>query len=446
MLFTYIGRVLWARRLVVLVATLASLAGGALMLLTTPKGYDAKNRVQLDLVKTDPITGFHLNSKYADAYIQAQMQQIQDFQVAAVAAERLGWLDNPDLQAQYASLPSGTAQDFTHWVAARVSQGTYVRSVDGTNLLEIRFRAVSPQVASLVAAEVRNAYVSNLSNSEAESARVALPKVQTLVAEAGARLTELQANKAAFEHQTGIVLLDGASLIDTDTRLLRNLARRVPTKLPKEQPDLPSSAAARLVALDDAIAEASRSMGPNNPQLIELRRKRDATAQQVQASRPTARDAAEIETASQRELAGQIESQRAKVLSQSERRVQLRLLQDEINRQQTRYDKAAENLAHLQQMSAGGGGNVTPIGITETSDKPSYPNDPLVLGGATALGLAAGILLAFLVEMSSRLVRVPGDLQLIEGRSVAVIPAVRFTPAQRTRRFPFWPARRGATA
>ncbi|HEY0435142.1 MAG TPA: Wzz/FepE/Etk N-terminal domain-containing protein, partial [Phenylobacterium sp.] len=90
-------RVLWARKLVVLIALVSCMAGGIVMIVTTPKRYEAHTQVQLDLIKPDPVSGFHVNSKNSDAYVAAQIQDIRDFQVASKAAEAIGWLDNPDL-------------------------------------------------------------------------------------------------------------------------------------------------------------------------------------------------------------------------------------------------------------------------------------------------------------------------------------------------------------
>jgi succinoglycan biosynthesis transport protein ExoP len=447
MLFIYMGRVLWARKFIVLIATLACLAGGATMLASTAKRYDAHNRVQLDFIKPDPITGFHLShAKNAEPYMNSQMQLIRDFQVTSLVAEHLGWMDSTDLQQQYASLPAGTGRDFQHWVASRISDGVFVRPVEDSNLIEIRFRAVTPEVAKVIAAEVRNAYVENMSNNQAMIARANIPATIESVERSRAKLAQLENRKVDFERRTGMVVLEsGFSETDLDARRLYGLTRSTPRGPARVQEAGPNTAANQLIQLDDAIAEASKSLGANNPQLLELRRRRELTAKAA-AARTEAKDAGQIELEKQRQFDGELQNQRAKYLSQSEKRVELKLLQDEIRRESEEYANISQRLQSLQRMSSGGGGNVTPVGLTEGSDDPAYPNNALVLGGSGALGLVAGILLAMLAEMFSRRVRVPEDLRPVTERSVTVLPTVRLGGQAGFRRLAWLPWRRRVAA
>jgi capsular polysaccharide biosynthesis protein len=55
---------------------------------------------------------------------------------------------------------------------------------------------------------------------------------------------------------------------------------------------------------------------------------------------------------------------------------------------------------------------LTPIGIVVTPTKPSFPNKPLIVGGAVGLGAALGIALALLLELLNRRVRGVEDLNL----------------------------------
>ena len=55
---------------------------------------------------------------------------------------------------------------------------------------------------------------------------------------------------------------------------------------------------------------------------------------------------------------------------------------------------------------------LTPMGNAATPSKASFPNIPLILGGAVGLGFALGILISLLVEFSGRRVRSVEDMQL----------------------------------
>ncbi len=437
MVWTYIWRVLWARKLVIVLAVVSSVAGGALMLSTTANRYDASNRVQLDLVKPDPITGFTVNAKYADAYVQTQISQITDYQVAILVAERLGWLDSPDLQQEYAALPPGTGVDFNHWVAARISGNTYASPVQDSNLLKITFRATSPEIALMMASEVRNAYVQSTSAQVAATGQAGLPAATKAMEASRLRVAELEGKKAEFEKASGLMTLDRTNL-DADLHRLNSLVRAKPAPILPSKGEGYDGAQARVTQMDAAISEASKTLGPNNPQLIEMRRQRDLAAKLAQGY-SAMKEAQQSVTDDQHRFETELSAQRDKVLSQSEKRVELHLLQDEISRETMRYNKAAEHFRGMQRLSSGGGGIVTPIGVTEGSNTPAYPSPPLVLGGSAALGLAAGILLAFLSEMFDRRVRIENDLTLVAGTALASVPTIK---ASRLRRKPSLPRRR----
>ena len=419
--FSYLARVFWARRLLILTATISSFLGGVTMIMTTPKQYEATSRVELDIIKPDPITGFQVSSKNAIPYVNSQIQSIRDYQVAVRAVQDLGWLDNPDLQQQYASLPPGSAPDFNHWVALRVIAGTGVEPVEDSNILKIKFRAISPDMARIVSAAVRDAYVSAMADSQRATALHNLPALTQALEISRAKLAALEERKTAMERANGLVLQDNG--LDLESQRLGAMVRASPPPVYSSGPSRLSTAEHELQELDGAIDSASRTLGPNNPQLLALRQRRMAAAAVVSAQRP-ADEAGQAVAAHQKMLASQLSEQTAKVIAQSHDRTALRLLQDEINAEIQRYSKTDQRIVNAQRQAAGGGGNVTPVGPTDGPDKPLYPNNPLVLAGSLVLGLVAGLLLAFMTEMFGRRVRTKRDLQTVTGVSVVALPSV----------------------
>ena len=425
-------RVLWARKLVVLIALVSCMAGGIVMIVTTPKRYEAHTQVQLDLIKPDPVSGFHVNSKNSDAYVAAQIQDIRDFQVASKAAEAIGWLDNPDLQAAYTQLPPGTNQDFPHWVAQRIIEGTSVQPVQDSNILLIKFHGSSPEMARVVAQAIREAYVNNMSENQAALAQKTLPAYKAQAEQARVKLSELETRRSQMERETGVILQDSG--VDLDSSRLRQMASTTPKTISLAA-DQPSEKLSNLLAqTDSAIQQSTRELGPNNPQLIALKQRRATLATQIAQQGKDRSSVADVTRLRAKQIDSDLTSQTAKVIGQSEKVSRLRLLQDEINMQQQRYSTASAAAGQATQRLEGGGGNVTPVGLTEGPNDPVYPNRSLVMGGTGALGLMAGSLLAMLSELFDRRVRTEADLApIVPGTRIAVVPLARLPGA---RRFP----------
>jgi len=433
-----LGRILWVRWPIVLIATLGSLLGGVVMVTTTPKGYDATTRVQLDIIKPDPITGYKVTSKNATSYIISQIKAIQDFQVAGRAAESLGWFDDPDLQTAYAQLPAGTGQDFQHWVAKRIIGGTLVRPVEDSNILEIKFRSTSPEVSRVVAEAIRKAYLEDMAATQAAMAQASLPAFQRLAGRSQAKLSDLENQKSALEKATGIVLQDNN--VDMDSaRLSAMVGEATPVVVTGAVDQHTSQLKSDAAQLDSLIAEASKTLGPNNPRLISLRQRRAVMEIQLASAKPAGAEAGETTAENGRSQAARVATQTAKVISQNGKLTELRLIQDAINTEKRRYGDAAQGVVRSQQMIGGGGGNVFPMGLTEAGKSPSFPNVPLVIGGSGGLGLILGILLALMAEFSARRVRGDRDLRLIPSETgVISIPIMKrakaFSPRARVER------------
>ena len=67
MTWSLVVRILWARRLLVLLPLVACLLAGLYVIAVAPKQYQASARVALNYIKPDPVTGTVIPSKMVDA-------------------------------------------------------------------------------------------------------------------------------------------------------------------------------------------------------------------------------------------------------------------------------------------------------------------------------------------------------------------------------------------
>lgn len=427
-------RVLWARRLIIFTGTLGCALGGLAVIATSPPRYEATAKVELQIVMPDPVTGFFVTSKNVDAYVSSQVQTIRDFQVGVRVARDLGWLDSPDLQTVYATEPPGEGQDFEHWVAQRVTAAVSASLVEGSNILEIKYRAASPEIALLVVDKVRSGYIEAVTAGKRETAERSAARYQTLAEEAKAKLGTMQNDKLSVEQKTNVLLQQNG--MDVESARLSGMAtRRAPVVMPDQQQSA-SSSRLKLNEIESILASASQQMGPNNPQLVALRQRRDLLASQVALERSAASVyAGDILRGRAQLSAGGLAQQMSKVISQRTDLTGLRLMQDQIDVQRDRYTDTTKAAAQQKQLANVGDGGVTPVGLPEGSKKPAFPNKPLILLGSMGLGLMLSGLVALLIELFGRRVRAEQDLQLaVGGVNLTVLPKLRLAGPKRARR------------
>jgi len=416
-------RIFWARRNVVFVTTAATVLGAIIAILIVPPRYEAVSRVMLNILKPDPVTGEVISSVSTRTYIATQTELIRDFGVAGLTVDALNWADNPDIIAQYQSLRNNDL-DIRRWLSQRVIDGTGVKVVGGTNILEISYRGRTPSEAKAMANALRDAYIqSTLETRRREATRTA----DWFVAQAEkerALLNAADAAKTAFEKENG-VFMQGDT--DVDTARLNSLAGQASAPAVTFAPAVAASApsSASLTQLDAAIAQASQSLGPNHPQLIQMRAQRAAlaqvVAQEMAAARASAGAAASAANSSGAALRRELDAQTAKVIGNREKVQRLTQLQEEVKVRREQYNRSMARIAELRQEAAIADPGISVLGEAVTPQKPSFPNTPLILGGALAMGFGMGILLSLLLELTGRRVR---SIEDIEGAIDAPLLAV----------------------
>lgn len=429
MSLSWIFGLLWARKLIILTATAACLLGGIAVVIVAPPRYLATARVTLDFLKRDPITGAYLSTRQAEAYVMSQLQRVTDYQVAVPTVDALGWLDHPDIAAEYASRTAGDRRQYPVWVADRLLATASARMVPESNIMLIEYRAETPELAVTVVEAMRQAYVdANVQDrrlaaaSRADELAKRIPLLQ-------AKLLEAERVRTDYSRETGIFLTDNA--IDPDQQRLQRMATSsdavvLPT------PERLTEAALELAAADAAIAQAAQSMGPNNPRLGQMRRQRDLLAMRVDAERANRSSSASVLLAEAQAREQRVQSQTEKVLGQRDQVLQLRLYHDEVSRYRKLLNDHQETLADLRQLANTNNAGVTPVGVAQADPTPVFPNPALILGGTGVLGLLMGAFLGLLVELMHRRIRSAHDLEL--AADVPILGAVPFVRPRKTAR------------
>lgn len=404
MSFLQFFRILWARRAIILLATLGCFISAALVVATVPPRYEATSRIMLDLLKPDPITGDLVGSRSAREYVKTQMQLIKDYRVAGKVVDALGWTSSPALAARYAQRPAGDSRDFRRWLAQTIMDHTEVNWVQNSNILAITYTSTSPDAARKTADAVRQAYVDQTLAFKREGAARNAAWFRQQTEKFRGELADAEKRKTEFEKANGIILEEDNS--DPEMAKLKALAQSVPAAQAASSAFIAPSST-QLAQVDAQIATAMQTLGPNHPDVKNLRSQRAALAAAVARENASARAGS---TGGGPSASSMLSAQTRKVLAQRGKVGEAQRMATDVQVLRNQFDKAAAKTADFEQQAQTVDAGMTLLGNAVSPQSPVFPNVPVILAGATALGVALGVLTALTIELLSRRIRSPEDL------------------------------------
>jgi len=407
-------RILWVRRNLILVTTLSAIAAALLIIKLVPPRYTASSRLMLEIVKPDPVTGQALNSQFARAFVATQIELIRDYRVAGRVVDSLNWTSSPALAATYEASNPSPDMSFRRWLAEMVIDGTDAELITGSNILEIRYSSDQPETAATIADAIRDAYEAETRQLKQRAAMRSAEWFDNQTRKLRGELAQAEEAKTKFERENNIVLED--DMKDAESVRLAAMAGA------QDAPPMGAMAAAmpmispsqaQVQQIDVAIETAAATLGPNHPRLVALRQQRAAAASAASRELAAARAAAGGTAAPSGPSAGaRYAAQQAKVLSQRGKVAEARQLAVNVTVLSEQAAAAAKRTVELQQEAESTETGMEFLGNAVAPKSPAFPNIPLVMIGAIALGLGIGIALAILVELLARKVRGPADLNL----------------------------------
>jgi polysaccharide biosynthesis transport protein len=438
--------IFWARRLLIFWATVSCLVGALIVCAILPPRWESTARVMLDYIKPDPVTGEIISGGAAGAYVNTQIQLVTDYTVSGRVAEQIGWFTDPNLINAYANRARGDQRDFRHFLADMVSQNTKAKSLAMSNILEMTYTASTAKGAEAAANALAKAYMDAVLQERREDAEHNAVWYDEQAVKAKADLDKAVTTMTAYEKENGIVLQNDK--MDADSERLQSLSMQPGTLQTPFVPTQDSSPTATQLAQTDAeLNVAQKTLGPNNPAMLELRARRtalaDAVAKESANTRAYAAHAAASGTeALQRELA----AQKSRVIAQGDKIGRLSQLEQDVDLRRQWYQHTTAKAAEFREQAVSSDTGVTPLGTASTPKEPVFPNYWLIVPGAIVLGLGVGVMVSLLMELLGRRVRSVSDLDLVDvAPLICVIPGTQranpsrfpaiLTPWRRRRRF-----------
>jgi uncharacterized protein involved in exopolysaccharide biosynthesis len=218
--------------------------------------------------------------------------------------------------------------------------------------------------------------------------------------------------------------LENSRLADLSGQLVSAQASSIEaTSNQRETPNLPDvvdnpiiqSLTPELATLDAKVAELSKTLGPNNPQLQSVLAQRNAIRRQIANAYQVA-EKSMLATAKARrtrviEMERAVAAQKASALKIKGERDQVALLQQDVQNAKLTYDAAMQRMS---QNSLEAKSVQTDIAVLDFATPPVAPSSPKITRNsifAVFFGSLIAFGLAFCVEMVDRKVRSVEDIQ-----------------------------------
>jgi len=228
-------------------------------------------------------------------------------------------------------------------------------------------------------------------------------------------LDRAEKSKTDYERANGIVMQDEKT--DVETARLRALATQGGVGTVMSTPVIAQSSpsAIQLAQLDAQIAQAGKTLGPNHPQMIQMKAQRETLAKLVAQDNAAARNAASASAAAAAQsasaMSAAVAQQTTKVIANRDKIEKLTQLQSEVNLHRAQMEKSLGRASELRQEAAVADSGISVLSEAITPRSPAFPNKPLIFGGALGIGAAIGLFLSLLIELFRRRVRGVEDLQ-----------------------------------
>lgn len=414
-------QILWARRVIVLAALLSCVVAASITAELLPERYTGRARVMLDVVKPDPVTGQVIGNQFLRAYTRTQIELIKDYQVAEPVVDRLGWANNPSIIQSYQNSAESQNEDIRHWLAREIIRNTDAGLIEASNIMEITFKSSNPDTARRIATVLRDTYVDVSLQLRREAAGKTADWYQQQREDAQRLVESAEAERARYAREHNIVL--NAQNMDLESARLDALSAQSASAAAigvTPQLRLPQTAGpvqTQLATLEQQIAQAGQTLGPNHPTFQALQRQRVVLEQAAARERAAAgavsgggNAAAAINSA--------YEAQKARVLARSPEVDRIQQMTRDIEQKRQELSKIEDRAGELRLSANVSETGLTPMGTATSAEKPDFPNKPLIIIAATGFGLVLGICLALLVEMLGRRIRTAGDLESSAGAPV----------------------------
>lgn len=432
--------ILWARRLLVCLVLLATLAVALAWTVLRPVQYVARAPVLVD-VRTDPVGGAAIQGLIAPSFMATQIDIIRSDRVAQRVVQTLGIDKEPSEIQRWRAITKGQGS-LQAWLAREVQGGLDVKPARESNIINITWKGRSPSESARIANAFAQAYLDTSLELKTDPARGYASWFEDQVKTARANLAAAQSKLSNYQERTGIISAD--SRTDFETSKLNELSSQLTTvqgltteSLSKRgrgtvaevmQNPVVNTLRADVARLESKVQEGAAHLGPQHPQmqrmqaeLATLRGRLDSESGRASASVETGY---QVSKQRERELEQAVEAQKARVITLNKHRGELSMLQRDVDTAQKAFETVSSSASQSRLQSLTNQTNVMRLAPAVEPMEASGPSKSQAMMVAAAAGLLLAFAGALLAELLNRRVRSVEDLSMVTHLPIlASVPA-----------------------
>jgi chain length determinant protein EpsF len=446
--------VVHARRWIILLTLLATLATAVAVSALLPARWTATATVLVDSKGPDHITGLLLPAQMLPGYMATQVDIIQSQNVALKVVKTLKLHESPVARDEWQRDTDGRGS-IQVWLADLLLRRLDVKPARESSVVNINFTANDPAFAAAVANAFAQAYIETQLELKVEPARQAAEWFGERTRALRQEVEQSTGKLAQYQREKGIVSLDerletGNARLDQLNAQLSQAAAQTADALTRQRlarefaaagrarDALPDVLASPLIAglkadlsrLDGRLQELSSRLGQGHPQLqaaaAEAESVRQRLDQEVSTVLRGIDNNAQIAQRREAELRAQVAAQKETVLKLKNERDELAALMREAENAQKAFDVTTQRYAQANLESQATQTNVAVLNPAVEPIEPSFPRWPLNIALAAVLGTMLGVGLALLLELLDPRIRMASDIATQLGLPVlATLPRAR---------------------
>ncbi len=443
-------RIVYKHKWVIVAAVVVAMAIGLVGTLLTPRVYTASTTIEIDRetsnvvsqnMEVEPVERLSRDQEF----FQTQYGLLKSWSLAQRVAQTPGLSSDPAfLKAMGVRHPPSAAALNDGWGVGFLEGGLGVYPVRDFRLVRITFDSPDPNLSARVANAFADNFISSNLQRRFEASAYARHFLEDRLAELKSKLEDSERQLVAYATQQQIIQVseggggkDAAppqSLAALDLGGLNAALTTAKANLVTVSERYKTAVAAPGLAAPDVLNDPTiqqlrqeqvklsvqyneqlKVYKPDYPDMIQLKQQLDDVTRQLGTSADTIRRSLrtqyEAAQAQVNQLQTEVDQQKNNVLDERNREIKYNILQREVDSTRTLYDGL---LDRYKQIGVAGGITTNNISIVDMARPPGGPSRPqpmhnLAMAGMS--GLAAGVLLAFLLETMDQAVRKPADVE-----------------------------------
>ncbi|MYN04966.1 chain length determinant protein EpsF [Pseudoduganella sp. DS3] len=446
--------ILQARKKIVLLTLLVTVAATLLVSLLLPKTYEASTSLVMNYKGVDPLTGMALPGQLMPGYMATQVDIIGSKNVALRVVDQLKLAESRAVIEQFNESTGGKGA-VRDWLAELLQKKLDVVPARESSVLNVSFKASDPQFAAAVANAFAEEYMKITVQLKVDPMKKATTYFNSQLKLLRDNLEAAQAKLSKYQQEHGIVSVDNrldvesmrlndlsAQLVQAQAQLMEATSRQsVARGSGSSSPDVTASPVVQnlrvnLAQQESKLAELGQRLGRNHPQYqsasAEVARLRAGLNEQTALVTSSVSNNANVFAQREAALRSALAEQKAKVLQLNRQRDEMNVLNKDMEIAQRAFDQAAQRVS---QTRIEGGSDQSDVSVLNPAVAPIEPSGPRVLLNTVLsllLGSMLGIGIAMLSEMFDRRVRSESDLA--EVARIPVLATIDWNPP-RQRRF-----------